>query len=99
MLTNQGIDFLKTSIEKNLSHANARVNGSNRRLQIHRFNKTATGVQIFVYIDESISGNVSLVQLVFKTGHIFMEKQENITKDNQRGLLILFELKMEEVIQ
>lgn len=96
MITSDGISFLYEAINNNLSHGLILVDGSDVQVDIHKTELLDNKIRIFLYADETISGNITRYQIIEKSGKVFMEKNDNIVKDNERGLLLLFEIQVNE---
>lgn len=94
---NQGIDWFLTMLKNQLSHAVINISGIQKNFPIKKINRKEDMIQVFVYLDEEVSGIITEEKLMLQTGHIFAQRFLNEQKDNERGLLILFEYEFKEV--
>lgn len=97
MITQDGLNFMYNTIKNNLYKAQVLVNGQYKDVNIQKVEVTTNSIKIFVYIDETITGQITQYRLITNDGKIFLTRNENITKDNTRGLLTVFEIKLQEV--
>lgn len=93
----EGIDWLVTKLKNELSHGIITVDGSEVVLSIYKLNVSGSTIQIMLYADETVTGLIIKEQLIMKTGAVFMEKTVSEDKTSEEGLLIVFELTIEEV--
>lgn len=97
MITPDGVSTLYQSVVDNVASATALVNGVDKPIAIQKFEMTSTSIKVYIYLDETIVGTITRYRLIQFNGKIFLEKLDNVTKDNTRGLLTLFEIDITEV--
>lgn len=96
-MTSDGVNLLYETIQKNIYKCQVQINGSWKECEIQKFEKTSNSIKIFVYLDENFVGTINRYRLLMLNGKIFDERSDNISKDDTRGLLTLFEYKIKEV--
>ena len=97
MITQDGLNFLYKALKNGLYTAQVLVNGQWRDINIQKVEVTTDSIKIYVYADETITGQITQYRLMTYDGKAFLTRNENITKDGTRGLLTLFEIKLQEV--
>lgn len=97
MITQDGLNFIFSAIKDGLLQARVLVNGQYQDVDIQQVKLESNSIKIYVYISEQITGQITRYQILLSDGKVFLERSENITKDSTRGLLTLFEIKMQEV--
>jgi len=94
-MTADGMNLLFGFFENNLLKCQVLVNGNYVDVPIQRYEQTDNSIKIFVYIDETIVGQITQYRLISIDGKVFDTKSDTITKDD-RGLLTLFEYQVQE---
>lgn len=97
MITQDGLNFLYKALKNGLYKAQMLVNGQYKDINIQKIEVTANSIKIFVYADETIIGQITQYRLITNDEKTFLTRSENITKDNTRGLLTMFEIQLLEV--
>jgi hypothetical protein len=97
MITQDGLNYIFSAIKDGLLKARALINGQYQDIEIQQIKQESNSIRIYVYISEQITGQITRYQLLLNNGKVFLDRSENITKDGTRGLLTLFEIKMQEV--
>lgn len=97
MITQDGVNFLYKALKNGLYTAQVLVNGQWRDINIQKVEVTTDSIKIYVYTDETITGQITQYRLLTYDGKTFLTRNENITKDGTRGFLTLFEIKLQEV--
>jgi len=97
VITQDGVNFLYKALKNGLYKAQVLVNGQYKDINIQTIEVTTNSIKIFVYADETITGQITQYRLITYDGKTFLTRNENITKDGTRGLLTLFEIKLQEV--
>ncbi|KGK88048.1 hypothetical protein [Clostridium sp. HMP27] len=95
-MTADGIGLIYETIKSNLLKCQVLINGNYKDAEIQKVEKTNDSIKVFVYLDEDFVGTIIKYRLVTIAGKIFDERNDNIQKDNKRGLLTLFEYKIKE---
>ncbi|NLG89933.1 MAG: hypothetical protein GX494_12135 [Clostridiaceae bacterium] len=97
MITQDGLNFVFTAIKNGLLKARALVNGQYRDVELQKVEVGPSSIKIYIYLSEAIVGQITRYQLLLNDGKVFLERSEHIAKDGTRGLLTLFEIKLQEV--
>lgn len=97
MITTDGLNFIYKQITNNLLKAQLLINGTYKDVDIQKTEVTNDAIKIYVYSDETFIGQITRYRLITTDGKTFLERSENIAKDGARGLLVLFEIQLQEV--
>lgn len=95
-MTSDGIKLIHDSIKNNLLKCQVLINGSYKDVEIQKTELSGTSIKIYAYLDETFVGKITKYKLVMTNGNIFDERTDDISKDNSRGLLVLFEYNIRE---
>lgn len=95
-MTSDGIALIYETIKNNLLKCQVLISGSYKDVEIQKVEKTTDSIKVFVYLNEDFTGTITKYRLLTTAGKIFDERTDNISKDNKRGLLTLFEYKIKE---
>ncbi|MEA5008214.1 hypothetical protein [Clostridium tyrobutyricum] len=94
-MTIDGMNLLFGFFKNNLLKCQVLVNGNYVDVPIQKYEQTSNSIKIFVYIDETVIGNMTQYRLISIDGKVFDTKSDTVTKDD-RGLLTLFEYQVQE---
>lgn len=95
-MTSDGIKLIYDNIVNNLLKFQVLINGSYKDADVHKTEIQGTSIKIYAYLDESFIGTITKFRLVMTNGKIFDERNDNVIKDDSRGLLTVFEYKIRE---
>lgn len=95
-MTSDGINLIHDSIKNNLLKCQVLINGSYKDVEIQKTEVAGASIKIYTYLDETFVGTITKYRLVMTNGKIFDERTDNVSKDNSRGLLVLFEYNIRE---
>lgn len=95
-MTSDGINLIHDTVKNNLLKCQVLINGTWKDVELQKTEKTSNSIKIFVYLDEDFIGTITKYRLIMTNGKIFDERADNVSKDNNRGLLVLFEYKVRE---
>lgn len=96
MIKTDGLNLIYNSITSNLLKGQACINGQFKDVEIQKTELTSNSVKIFLYLDETYVGQITDYRLITIAGKVFLERSENVTKNNTKGLLVLFEIVLQE---
>lgn len=96
MISSDGLNLIYNNITGNLLKGQALINGSYKDIEVQKTELTANSVKIYLYLDETYSGQITGYRLITIDGKVFLERSENITKTTDKGLLVLFEIILQE---
>lgn len=96
MIKPDGLILIYNSITSNLLKGQALIDGQYKDVEIQKTELTSNSVKIFLYLDESFVGQITNYRLITIAGKVFLERSENIAKNNTKGLLVLFEIVLQE---
>lgn len=96
MIKSDGLNLIYNSITSNLLKGQALIGGQFKDVEIQKTEVTSNSVKIFLYLDETYVGQITDYRLITTAGKVFLERSENVTKTNAKGLLVLFEIVLQE---
>lgn len=96
MIKSDGISLIYNSIVSNLLKGQVLIDGQFKDVEIQKTELTSNSVKIYIYLDETYVGQITDYRLITIAGKIFLERSENVTKNNTKGLLVLFEIVLQE---
>ena len=96
MIKTDGLNLIYNSITSNLLKGQALIDGQFKDVEIQKTELTSNSVKIFLYLDETYVGQITDYRLITIAGKVFLERSENVTKNNTKGLLVLFEIVLQE---
>lgn len=96
MIKPDGLSLIYNSITSDLLKGQALIDGQYKDVEIQKTELTSNSVKIFLYLDESFVGQITNYRLITIAGKVFLERSENIAKNNTKGLLVLFEIVLQE---
>lgn len=99
MITKEGIKEIAQSILNLVDHAEIEIDDTSRQFPLYRTTLSEDTLKVFVMLDDKVKGTVTSANLISKTGVKLIEKSEIIVKDITKGVLIVFSIKVVEVIE
>ncbi|NSW90202.1 MAG: hypothetical protein HPY74_05905 [Firmicutes bacterium] len=97
MITSTGIEKVAEYIKALVSKGTYTISGVTKDVSILKTELTGGILTIYLYLDNTDSGNISNIKLIDIAGSVFADKPDNITKTNTKGLLIAFKFTISEV--
>lgn len=99
MITTYGINSIANYIQQNVAYCQYVINGATQRIDIRRVENTGSKVRIFVYFNSSVAnGTITKAQLIDLSGNVFAEKVDIMSKADKKGLMIVFDFTISEVM-
>lgn len=99
MITTYGINSIATYIQKNVANCRYVIDGVTKTIDIRRIENTGSKVRIFVYFNSSVvNGTITKAQLIDLSGNVFAEKVDVMPKPDKKGLMIVFDFTISEVM-
>ena len=96
MISSDGLTLIYNNITSNLLKGQAYINGQFKDVEIQKTEITSNSVKVYLYLDETYVGQITNYRLITIAGKVFLERSENIAKNNTKGLLVLFEIVLQE---
>lgn len=96
MISSDGLNLIYNNISTNLLKGQALINGAFQDVPIQQTQVTSNSVKIYLYLDENYVGQITDYRLITTAGKVFLERSENVTKTSEKGLLVLFEIILQE---
>lgn len=89
-LTAVGIEKIGRRFADSVDHAAFTLNGEPKTVGPFRKLTTADTVKIYIYFDDTVSGNVADVQLIDTDGDVVAQTDRVFEKPQSKGLYIAF---------
>lgn len=96
MISSDGLNLIYNNITTNILKGQALINGSFKDVEIQKTELTTNSVKVYLYLDETYVGQITDYRLITTAGKVFLERSENVTKTSDKGLLVLFEIILQE---
>lgn len=96
MISSDGLNLIYNNITTNILKGQALINGSFKDVVIQKTELTTNSVKVYLYLDETYVGQITDYRLITTAGKVFLERSENVTKTSDKGLLVLFEIILQE---
>lgn len=96
MISSDGLTLIYNNITSNLLKGQAYINSKFQDVQIQKTELTSNSVKVYLYLDETYVGQITNYRLITLAGKTFLERSENVTKTSEKGLLVLFEIVLQE---
>ena len=89
-ITSVGIEKIGRRFADSIDHAAYTPNGAPKTVKPFRKLVTADTVKIYIYFDDTVTGNVANVQLVDTDGDIVAQSDREFEKPPSKGLYVAF---------
>lgn len=89
-ITSVGIEKIGRRFADSIDHAAYTLNGATKTVEPFRKLVTADTVKIYIYFDDTVTGNVANVQLVDTDGDIVAQSDREFEKPPSKGLYVAF---------
>lgn len=99
MITPEGIQEIAQSILDLVDYAEVQMKAETKQLQLYRTSINRDTLKIFVMLDDTIVGEIQNIRLIGKSGNVLLENPQDIIKNASRGLLVVFSIKVAEVVE
>ena len=99
MITGEGIQEIAQSILELVDYAEVQMKTETKQLQLYRTSIDNDTLKVFVMLDDTIVGDIQNIRLIGKSGNILLENPQQIVKNATKGLLVVFSIKVVEVMQ
>lgn len=99
MITDEGIQEIAKSILDLVDYAEVQMKTETKQLQLYRTSIDNDTLKIFIMLDDTIVGDIQNIKLIGKSGNILLENPQDIIKNATKGLLVVFSIKVVEVMQ
>ncbi|UZH06413.1 hypothetical protein [Heyndrickxia coagulans] len=97
-ITSGGLQKFKQALINLLLEGRYTMNGKTYSTPIFKTSIDGDNVNVYLYLDDSVSGNITQVQLIDRDGAVFDTQTENINKPSINGLLITFTYNLKKVV-
>lgn len=99
MITSEGIQEIAQSILDLVDYAEIQMTAETKQLQLYRTSIKTDTLKVFIMLDDTIVGDIQNIKLIGKSGNVLLENPQEIIKNATRGLLVVFSIKVVEVVQ
>ena len=99
MITQEGIQEIAQSILDLVDYAEIELDGKTKQLQLYRTSIDKDTLKIFIMLDDTIVGDIKNIKLISKSGNVLLENPQEIIKNATKGLLVVFSIKVVEVVE
>lgn len=89
-ITSVGIEKIGRRFADSIDHTAYTLNGAPKTVEPFRKLVTADAVKIYIYFDDTVTGNVANVQLVDTDGDIVAQSDREFEKPPSKGLYVAF---------
>ena len=89
-ITSVGIEKIGRRFADSIDHAVSQLSACRNLLEPFRKLVTADTVKIYIYFDDTVTGNVANVQLVDTDGDIVAQSDREFEKPPSKGLYVAF---------
>ncbi|CAK7083741.1 hypothetical protein [Tissierella sp.] len=97
MITPEGIREIAQSILGLVDYAEVQMKTEAKQLQLYRTSVDVDTIKVFIMLDDTIVGDIQNIKLIGGSGKILLENPQEIVKNETRGLLVVFSIKVVEV--
>ncbi|MGG3677478.1 hypothetical protein ABEU95_12375 [Heyndrickxia faecalis] len=97
-ITSSGLVKFKQALINLLQQGQYTMDGKTYTTPIFKTTIDGDNVNVYLYLDDSVSGNITQVQLIDRDGAVFDTQTENISKPSINGLLITFTYNLKKVV-
>lgn len=95
MITAAGRQKDLQRILDNLDHATYTVNGETNSIAFYNTKIENNILHIYLYLNESIEGNVTNFKIIDKDGEVYIDRADSINKSDLKGVYVAFSYKYE----
>lgn len=99
MITPEGIREIAQSILDLVDYAEVQMKAEAEQLQLYRTSIDVDTLKVFIMLDDTIVGDIQNIKLIGKSGKILLENPQEIVKNETKGLLVVFSIKVMEVAE
>ena len=98
MITSIGLNKIANSIIALINKGQVTVDGATKDVDLFKTSIDKDTVKIYLLLDDTFTGRIDHKCLLDKDNNIIFENAISICKDSSRGLLIVFSIKISEVM-
>jgi hypothetical protein len=96
-ITATGHQKLKDWLKSFIKEGRYTVNGVTKTTPIFQVKQEGDVVTFYLYLDDTVSGTITKIQLIDQDGAVFDDQPDNITKSSINGLLVAFKYTLKKV--
>ncbi|NMH83258.1 hypothetical protein [Heyndrickxia coagulans] len=96
-VTGSGLIKFKNSLINLLREGRYTLDGKVYSIPIYKTSIDGDNINIYLYLDDTVSGHISQSQLIDRDGEVFDTQAENIDKPSINGLLISFTYNLKKI--
>jgi hypothetical protein len=96
-ITTNGHTKMKNWLLSFIKEGQYTMGGKKYKTPIFKTDLTGDVITIYLYLDDSVSGNITRFELIDQEGDVFDDQPDNISKPNINGLLVSFKYTLKRV--
>lgn len=98
MITTIGINKIANLIVGLIKKGQVKVDGVTKEVELYKTSVNNDTLKIFLLLDDTFTGTIENKCLIDQDGEVIFENSNVVQKDTTKGLLIVFSVKISEVI-
>lgn len=98
MITDLGKNKIVNNILAMIDHCEYKLDSVNQTVAIQTTKVDGNTLVVYFWLDDSVTGQITEINLIDKDGDIFASKTDYIEKPDVKGLLISFKFTINEVV-
>lgn len=98
MITNLGKNKVANNILAMIDHCEYKLDSANQTVEIQTTKADGNALVVYFWLDDSVKGKITEINLIDKDGDVFASKPDYIDKPDVKGLLISFKFTITETI-
>ena len=99
MITPEGIQEIAQATLDLVDYAEIEMKEETKQLQIYRTSIQDNTLKVFIMLDDTVVGEIQNIKLIGKSGKILLENPQEIIKNATKGLLVVFSIRIVEVME
>ncbi|MBU5313452.1 hypothetical protein KQI38_15630 [Tissierella carlieri] len=99
MITPEGIREIAQSILDLVDYAEVQMKAEAEQLQLYRTSIDVDTLKVFIMLDDTVVGDIQNIKLIGRSGKVLLENPQEIVKNETKGLLVVFSIKVMEVAE
>ncbi|MDU5082815.1 hypothetical protein [uncultured Tissierella sp.] len=99
MITPEGIQEIAQSILDLVDYVEVQMKTGTKELQLYRTSIDVDTLKVFIMLDDTVVGDIQNIKLIGRSGKVLLENPQEIVKNETKGLLVVFSIKVVEVAE
>ncbi len=98
MITTAGLNKITEIFKGLIVSATCTIGSIAKDIVIDSITQTGNSILVKLYLDDNISGTTTKFQLKATDGTVLIDRPDNIVKPNTKGLYVMFNVNIQEVV-